>query len=49
VQSSIDGATGSAKASGESWLDRAKQRINEATDQIKDTAADVNNDISNNE
>ncbi|MEL6472165.1 MAG: substrate-binding domain-containing protein [Cyanobacteria bacterium J06623_4] len=47
AQSNIDGATGTAKASGESWLDRAKQRINEATDQIKDTATDAKDNITN--
>ncbi|MEL6816304.1 MAG: substrate-binding domain-containing protein [Cyanobacteria bacterium J06598_3] len=30
----------------DSWLDRAKQRINEATDQIKDSASDIKDDIN---
>ncbi|MEM9091699.1 MAG: substrate-binding domain-containing protein [Cyanobacteria bacterium P01_F01_bin.53] len=30
----------------DSWLDRAKQRINAATEQIKDSAADIKDDIT---
>ena len=36
-----DGAAGQ----GGSWLDRAKQRINEAADNVKDTASDIKDDI----
>ncbi len=31
---------------GSSWLDRAKQRINEATEQAKDAAADLKDDMT---
>ncbi|MEL6491849.1 MAG: substrate-binding domain-containing protein [Cyanobacteria bacterium J06621_3] len=54
VQGGIDSVKGgiqsgieSAKADGDSWLDRAKQRINEATEQVKDTAGDIKDDITN--
>ena len=53
VQGSVQGDTDSFKAaqgssggSGSSWLDRAKARINEATDQVKDKASDVKGDIT---
>jgi phosphate transport system substrate-binding protein len=38
--------TFTAETTEGSWLDRAKQRINEATEQIKDTAADIKDDIT---
>lgn len=38
---------GSTEGEG-SWLDRAKQRINQATDQVKDTASDIKDDITDN-
>ena len=36
----------SVESSGGSWLDRAKARINEATDQMKDKASDSKDDIT---
>ena len=38
---------GSAESEG-SWLDRAKQRINQATDQVKDTTSNIKDDITDN-
>ncbi len=35
-----------SKMAGNSWLDRAKQRINEATEQAKDAAADLKEDMT---
>lgn len=49
VQGGVDGLKGNAGEAGGSWLDRAKQRINEATENVKDTAADVKNDGTNND
>jgi ABC-type phosphate transport system substrate-binding protein len=46
VQGGIDNASEGLTGSGDSWLDKAKKRINEATDQIKDTAADIKDDIT---
>ncbi len=52
VQSNLQGSElqGSRQAAdgpnGSSWLDRAKQRINEATDQAKDKATDIKDDIT---
>ncbi|MEL6880289.1 MAG: substrate-binding domain-containing protein [Cyanobacteria bacterium J06607_10] len=48
VQSGIDNVQTQAQTAGSSWLDRAKQRINEATEQIKDTAEDVKDDVTKN-
>lgn len=47
-QSSIDATKRNASETGSSWLDRAKQRINEAADQAKDKASDVKDDITGN-
>ncbi|MEL7333556.1 MAG: substrate-binding domain-containing protein [Cyanobacteria bacterium J06560_2] len=52
VQGSVEGLKGAASSTAstsESWLDRAKQRINEATEQVKDTAADIKDDVTNND
>ena len=57
VQSRVDGIKGSAASSVDnaktnvqneqgSWLDRAKQRINEASENVKDTASDVKDDLT---
>lgn len=51
LQSGADDFRGSAQGSsiersGDSWLDRAKARINEATDQMKDNASDIKDDIT---
>lgn len=48
VQSGFENVQAQAKTAGSSWLDRAKQRINEATEQIKDTAEDVKDDVTKN-
>jgi len=45
---SVGRTAGDAQGSGESWLDRAKQRINEATDQAKNTASDIKDDVTKN-
>ena len=52
AQDSIDGvknAAGEAKDSGGSWLDRAKQRINEAAKDVKDTASELKDDVTKND
>jgi ABC-type phosphate transport system substrate-binding protein len=46
VQGGFDNVSEGLTGSGDSWLDKAKKRINEATDQIKDTAADIKDDIT---
>lgn len=54
VQSGVQGGTdsfspaqgSSLEGSDSSWLDRAKARINEATDQMKDKASDIKDDIN---
>ena len=44
---SFQSAQGSnMEGAGSSWLDRAKARINEATDQMKDKASDIKDDIT---
>ena len=35
------------QSEGSSWLDRAKQRINAATEQVKDEASNVKDDLTN--
>jgi ABC-type phosphate transport system substrate-binding protein len=45
-QEGYDNSLEGLRGTGESWLDKAKKRINEATDQIKDTAADIKDDIT---
>ena len=57
AQDGIDTVNGSAQEGGDdvkgdagdaiSWLDRAKQRINEATDQVKDAASEAKDDLTN--
>ena len=46
ARSNVQGSSVTAKGNGDSWLDRAKQRINEATEQIKDTTSDIKDDMS---
>lgn len=52
VQSRVDDLRGSVNpdksgmAQGSSWLDRAKQRINEAAEGVKDTASDIKDDLN---
>ena len=50
AQGSVENAKNQATgASDNSWLDRAKQRINEATDQAKDKANDIKDDVTGND
>jgi len=56
IQSSADSVKGAASSRVDSvkdganksddWLDRAKQRINEATDKVKNTASDIKDDVT---
>ena len=46
-QGGVDNVKGSASEG--SWLDRAKQRINEASEQVKDTTADIKDDVTGND
>ena len=49
-QGGVDNVKGVAtEGSGNNWLDRAKQRINDATDQVKDTASDIKDDVTGND
>ena len=51
-QGGVDNMKGNMKGAtseGGSWLDRAKQRINDATDQVKDTASDIKDDVTGND
>ncbi len=51
ARTNLEGAAESTKGdivNGESWLDRAKQRINQATDQVKETTSDIKDDITDN-
>ena len=49
LQGGVDNVKGSATEGSGNWLDRAKQRINEATDQVKDTASDIKDDVTGND
>jgi ABC-type phosphate transport system substrate-binding protein len=46
IKGNAEGVSSGSVTTGESWLDRAKKRINEATEQIKDTAADIKDDLN---
>ncbi|MEM6598415.1 MAG: substrate-binding domain-containing protein [Cyanobacteria bacterium P01_C01_bin.69] len=46
AQEGVDDVKGDA-GDAISWLDRAKQRINEATDQVKDAASEAKDDLTN--
>ncbi len=47
TRTNLRGSTeGKSSPEGGSWLDRAKQRINEASEQAKDAAAEIKNDTT---
>lgn len=48
VQGGTEGTKSTAPEGSGDWLDRAKQRINEAADQVKNKATDTHNDVTDN-
>ena len=48
ARGSFDDTKRNASETGSNWLDRAKQRINEAADQAKDKANDIKDDMTGN-
>ncbi|MEO0705794.1 MAG: substrate-binding domain-containing protein [Cyanobacteria bacterium J06649_5] len=46
ITGNVQSGVSNLKDEGGSWLDRAKQRINEAADQVKDKATDIKEDVT---
>lgn len=46
ITGNVQSGVNNLKDEGGSWLDRAKQRINEAADQVKDKATDIKDDVT---